>query len=145
MTDITTCEKILAKKGVRCTPNRLLVLQALLQSECALSLTELDEILHTIDRSSIFRTLTTLARHDVLHSIEDGEGIMKYEACSNPDDCSIDDMHIHFYCRSCHRTFCFPSEKIPAVTYPSGFVTDSVNYMAKGLCPECSRKNARSI
>ncbi|MDE7407863.1 MAG: transcriptional repressor [Muribaculaceae bacterium] len=133
-------EEILTKKGVRCTPNRLLVLQAIINSRSAVSLTELDELLPTIDRSSIFRTLVTLVEHDILHSLEDGEGIMRYEACSNPDDCSMNDMHIHFYCRKCHRTFCFPTEKIPTAVYPDGFHVDSVNYMAKGLCPECSHK-----
>ena len=47
----------LEKKGVKPTAVRILVLKAMLESPCALSLIELETLLGTVDRSTIFRTL----------------------------------------------------------------------------------------
>lgn len=83
--------------------------------------------------------LTLFVAHHVAHAIEDGSGVLKYEICGGEDACTIDDMHTHFYCELCHRTFCFKSIHVPTVELPEGFTMTSVNYMVKGICPECSR------
>ena len=49
-----------------------------------------------------------------------------------------DDQHVHFYCERCHRTFCLTDMPIPTVSLPAGYELHDINYMAKGLCPECS-------
>ena len=67
-------------------------------------------------------------------------GVMKYEICSGRDKCTLDDMHIHFYCEVCHRTFCFKTIHVPGIDLPGGFTVNSINYMSKGVCPECSGK-----
>jgi Fur family ferric uptake transcriptional regulator len=47
---------------------------------------------------------------------------------------------VHFYCECCHRTFCLNETPIPGVPLPTGYVSRSINYMIKGLCPDCSEK-----
>ena len=128
---------LLEARGVRPTATRLLVYQALAEHHRAFSLRELDDELDTVDRSTIFRTLTLLLSHRLVHAIEDGTGITKYEACEGHDHCSLDDQHIHFYCTRCQRTFCFHTIHIPTIEMPEGFTIQTINYLVKGICPDC--------
>jgi len=128
------------KKGIRPTANRILVFRALLGAEGPVSLSDLEAMLLTLDKSSIFRVLTLFLEHDMVHAIEDGSGSLKYELCTGDDACTIADMHVHFYCESCNRTFCFESLQIPTVALPDGFSPHSINYVVKGECPSCKRK-----
>lgn len=130
-------ERILESAGVRVTANRLLVLRALLSAPAPVSLIELETELETLERSSISRTLTLFADHDLVHLLEDGRGITKYELCHSHDHSAQNDEHPHFYCEKCRRVFCLDSEVIPPVAVPDGFEVRSVNYMLKGLCRDC--------
>ena len=57
-------------------------------------------------------------------------------------DCAeeIDDEHTHFFCEQCRRTFCLKQIQVPVVPLPDGFKLNSINYVLKGLCPECAAK-----
>lgn len=138
--DTGSAEKLLENGGIKPTANRLIVVRELLGSERPLSLIELETRLETLDRSSISRVLTLLLRHDVVHSFEDGRGVSKYEICHGETHCSIDDMHAHFYCERCERVFCFEDIAAPHINIPTSFEIRSVNYMLKGICPECGSK-----
>ncbi len=134
--------EIMERKGVKPTSNRILVLNALLQAAHPVSLSELDAIIQTMDRSSIFRALGVFLGADIVHGIEDGSGSLKYEVCHAGEHCSIADMHVHFHCEECRTTFCFESLPVPGVSLPAGFAAHSVNYMVKGLCPKCGRRKS---
>ena len=133
-------EHHLEHHGVKPTAMRLLVYRELKRAVRPLSLRDLEDRMPTAERSTIFRTLTLLLQHHLIHAIEDGSGALRYEVCHGHDHCTLDDQHIHFYCEQCHRTFCFREKKIPRATLPEGFQMISINYMVKGLCPECVRK-----
>ncbi len=138
---VKEAEGILRRGGVSPTPNRLLVVSHLLESQSPLSLTELEQRLDTLDKSSIFRVLSLLANRDLVHAIEDGRGIAKYELCHanhTEDLATDDDLHYHFYCTECQRTFCLPDMKIPELQVPEGFHVRGANFMLKGICPDCS-------
>lgn len=135
------CEVILKKRGVKPTANRILVLRTMLSAVCPLSLQEIEAVMETMDKSSIFRVLNLFAKNHVVHVIEDGAGTVKFEVCRGEDSCSLDDMHTHFYCEVCCRTFCFKTIHIPEIDLPDGFVMNSINYVVKGICPECARKS----
>lgn len=137
-------EKILEKADIKPTVNRLLVLRAILSSEMPMSLVELETALETLDRSSISRVLALLLERDVVHVFEDGRGVAKYEICRGESHCSIDDMHAHFYCEKCERVYCFEDISAPYINIPSEFHVRSVNYMLKGVCPECARKGGNA-
>ena len=128
----------LEKLGVKLTAMRLLVFEQLERARRPLSLRELEERMPTAERSTIFRTLTLLLDHHLVHAIEDGSGSLRYEVCQGHDECTPDDQHTHFYCERCHRTFCFRDTKVPQVQLPEGFQMNSINYMIKGLCPNCT-------
>lgn len=129
----------LRQKGIKPTVNRILVMKELSLASCPLSLTDLEIAIDTLDKASIFRVLELFSEKDIVHSIEDGSRSLKYELCHNPNSHSISDQHVHFFCRRCHKTFCFEDVKIPLVNIPEGFSPHSVNYMIKGECPKCKR------
>lgn len=129
-------EELLKGAGIKATPNRILVTEALLKAERPMSLIELETALETLERSSVLRVLSLLSEHHLVHVIEDGRGVTRYEVCTR-DHCSVADMHVHFYCESCDRTFCFEDIAVPDMHLPPEYEIHSANFMYKGRCPEC--------
>ena len=137
-------EKMLQEHGVKPTANRIVVARALAASDRPMSLSELEYKILSIDKSGVFRALTLFREHHLVHVLEDGGDGVRYELCySHEGHNHDDDQHVHFYCEGCQRTFCITDVRIPTVALPEGYVMESVNYMAKGLCPECSKKKNR--
>ncbi len=134
------CTERLAQKGVKPTSTRILVLRELMKADNPLSLQDVETALDTVDRSTIFRTLVLFREHHLVHDIDDGSGSVKYELCGGGADCTVADMHSHFYCERCRRTFCLPCEQVPIVPLPEGFLLQGVNYVLKGLCSDCRAK-----
>lgn len=135
--DKQRCIERLEKKGVRVTSIRMLVLDALMRASRTMSLADLETELETVDKSSIFRTLEVFEANHLVHSIDDGTGSMKYEICEGEDSCTVADMHTHFYCEKCHKTYCLKEINAPLVDLPEGFTVHSVNYIIKGICSSC--------
>lgn len=131
---------IIRDHGIRPTANRITVAKALAAKTRAVTLAELEADLETIDRSNIFRTLALFRERHLIHSIDDGCDGTRYEFCHSGDTGHDSDLHVHFHCERCHRTYCLEEIPVPQVNLPEGYETESVNYMIKGLCPECSRK-----
>ena len=135
-------ENILQEHGIKATANRLLVLKALAESHRPVTMAELEDKIDSIDKSGIFRTLMIFKESHLLHQIDDGCEGVRYELCHAHGDVD-DDRHVHFHCEVCHRTYCLEDTPIPVVTYPDGFQVETVNYMAKGICPECAKKRRK--
>lgn len=131
---------LLQSHGVKPTANRILLVEALAHEQRPMSLMELEEQIATIDKSNIFRALTIFRTHHLVHTIEDGADVVRYELCASSHDDDDDDMHVHFYCEVCHRTCCLPEINIPRVSLPDGYEMRSINYMVKGICPSCASK-----
>ena len=105
----------------------------------AVSQLDLETLLDTVDKSTISRTITLFLSHHLIHSIDDGSGSWKYAVCDDSCNCVLKDLHSHFYCEKCHRTFCLEKIHIPVIDLPKGFTLHSVNYVVKGVCAGCSR------
>ncbi|MDE7148885.1 MAG: transcriptional repressor [Bacteroidales bacterium] len=133
-------EAVLTAHGIRPTAVRNLVYKAIEAFSDTFCLTDLEDALESVDKSTLFRTLTLFAEHHLLHEIEDGSGSKKYCLCWNDHTCSVDELHCHFYCEACRKTFCLDHTHIPVVRYPDGFELRQIDYLLKGLCPECRRK-----
>ena len=130
----------LESKGIRPTANRILVMKTLMGEQNPQSLSNLERKMVSMDKSSIFRTLTLFLEHDVVHAFEDGRGVLCYELCEEKGACDHHDGHIHFYCESCHRSFCMEDIHIPSFELPEGFYPHSVSFVIKGECPECRKR-----
>ena len=133
MTTNERLERLLINKGIRPTALRILIFRTLQEKENALSLADLEAELKTVDKSTIYRTLSVLLQHTLIHSIADGC------TCNAAEHSGFSDLHLHFTCEHCHRTYCFRGMPVPKVNVPEGFQIHSANYMLMGLCPECEK------
>ena len=130
----------LESKGIRPTANRILVMKTLMGEQNPQSLSNLERKMVSMDKSSIFRTLTLFLEHDVVHAFEDGRGVLCYELCEEKGACDHHDGHILFYCESCQRSFCMEDIHIPSFELPEGFYPHSISFVIKGECPDCRKK-----
>ena len=128
-------EELLEHHGVKPTANRLLVARSLQESRRPLSLMELEEKLETVDKSAVFRTLVTFRDAHLVHML-DGDPV-RYELCHSHHEDLDDDLHVHFYCLKCHKTYCLDDMPIPPVKAPEGYAVQEASYLLKGVCPEC--------
>ena len=131
----------LESKGIRPTANRILVMKTLMGEQNPQSLSNLERKMVSMDKSSIFRTLTLFLEHDVVHAFEDGRGVLCYELCEEKGACDHHDGHTHFYCESCQRSFCMEDIHIPSFELPEGFYPHSISFVIKGECPDCRKKH----
>lgn len=136
----------LEQRGIKPTALRLLILRTMERMGCAVSINDLEAKLETVDKSTIFRTLTLFLAHHLVHAVNDGSGFSKYALCApgchcgDEEDDGFTDHHTHFFCERCHRTFCLKQLPVPEVEVPVGFLVHTANYLLKGLCPECAAK-----
>lgn len=133
-------EQLLKTHGIRLTANRILIARTLSGLDSPSSMKELEAKIQTIDKSNIFRTLSLFKDHHLVHQLEDGNDVVRYELCLSCNEEEDDDIHVHFYCERCQHTFCLNDIPVPQVNLPVGYEQSSVNYMVKGLCPDCSRR-----
>ena len=132
-------EQSLDNAGIRVTAVRLMVWRTIRHGfSDAFSLADVEKVLPTVDRSTLFRTLTLFASVHLLHDIDDGTGMQKYCVC-HFDDTRQCDGHVHLTCRKCNRTYCLTSIRIPHVPLPDGFVMEEAEYIVKGICAECAK------
>lgn len=129
-------EQLMQHHGVKLTANRLLVARALEQAGRPLSMMELEARLETVDKSAVFRTLVTFRDAHLVHVLE-GDPV-RYELCHSHQEDHDDDLHVHFYCVKCHKTFCLDNTPVPPVKAPEGYTVQDASYLLRGLCPECA-------
>ena len=135
-----TDEQALEKAGIRLTAIRLLIWREIRNTfDGAFSLSDLEDALPTVDKSTLFRTLSIFREAHLLHDIDDGSGSHKFCVCHHDDTLHCTG-HVHLTCRVCHRTFCLTDVRIPQVYLPDGFLLEEAGYIVKGVCPECAKK-----
>lgn len=136
----TNYEHSLEEANVRVTAVRLLIWKTInTEMSGAFSLVDMENAMPTVDRSTIFRTLSLFAEKHLLHLIDDGSGMQKYCIC-HCEDKHHHHGHIHLTCTNCHETFCLEQVEIPNVPVPTGWQVDEAEYIIKGICPRCKKK-----
>ncbi|MBR1792183.1 MAG: transcriptional repressor [Bacteroidales bacterium] len=137
-----TIEQILENAGIRSTALRILVMRTLwTQTEGVFTLQDIAEMLPSMDHSTLFRALTLFAEKQLLHHIDDGSGMQKYCVCHCADH-QHHQGHVHLTCTRCHQTLCMENVPIPAVPLPQGFIPNEAEYIIKGICSRCQRKES---
>lgn len=129
-------EHLMAEHGVKVTANRLLIARALEQAGRPLSMMELEERLESIDKSNVFRTLVAFKDAHLVHVLE-GDPV-RYELCHSHHEGHDDDLHVHFYCVKCHKTYCLEEIPVPSVQVPEGYQVQEESYLLRGICPQCA-------
>lgn len=133
-------EKRLVEHGIRPTAMRALIMSVIDAADHPLSAQEIEDILETVDRSTITRALSLFAEHDVVHIIDDGSGTGKYERCPSCEHHAEESAHVHFHCDICGDTICLNDTPVPFVPLPEGFTPRRLNYVISGICGRCSRR-----
>lgn len=128
--------QLLESAGIAPTPIRILVYRCLDTCDSPLSLSEIETILDSVDKSTISRTLSIFKENHLVHSFSDGSSAMKYELCRTLHNYE-EDMHVHFRCEKCEKTYCLNSVRIPEVDIPEGFTAHSSTFVITGICNNC--------
>ena len=129
--------EMLLEHGIRPTANRITMVKALALAEHPLTMTELEDLVDTIDKSNVFRALSLFREHHLVHVLQDGADAVRYELCHSHENGHDDDIHVHFYCERCGQTFCLNEIAVPRVALPEGYHLHTINYLIKGVCPKC--------
>jgi Fur family ferric uptake transcriptional regulator len=98
-------EQKLLDRDVKPTALRLLIFKAMVEYPQAFSLSDLEVVLETVDKSTISRTITLFHDHLVIHSIDDGSGSIKYSVCNDDCQCTLNELHVHFRLRDIQLNF----------------------------------------
>ncbi len=130
-------EKKLESRNIKPTTMRTLVYKELVDSGKALSLGDLEELFDKVERSTIFRALKSFQENFIVHKIEDGTGSVKYAVCDDDCTCTLNDLHVHFFCKRCGRTQCLKEIPIPDVNLPDDYIYENAQFIISGVCPYC--------
>lgn len=141
----TQLENLLGQRRIRPTAVRLLILRTMAGADCALSQAQIESALSTVDKSSISRTLSLFVSRHLAHRLPGPDGVMLYALCAPGCRChdeqapNPDDLHLHFTCEVCHKTYCLRYLPVPRVSLPDGFTFSSASFIVRGICPECQK------
>ncbi|PLX04512.1 MAG: transcriptional repressor [Marinilabiliales bacterium] len=127
----------LNSREIKPTAMRELVLKLMMEKLSAISLPELEEQLSYADKATLYRTLKTFEKNKLIHSINDGNGPLKYALCMDDCECEPEELHIHFSCTVCNKTYCLNEIPVPKISLPKGFNLTSVETVVKGVCANC--------
>ncbi|MFI5776920.1 Fur family transcriptional regulator [Nocardia sp. NPDC051570] len=134
---------LLSEHGLRCTTPRLAVLEVLDRSRHAGHLTaaeihrRLDDEGRRIDLTTVYRTVSTLVRNQVLHTLIIDERVVSVGLADRP--------HHHAICNRCATVTEVPAAALSeAVAYASAgsnfLLPNTAALTLHGLCPRCQRE-----
>lgn len=141
MTRHSAVLETLREAGYRLTPQRVMVLQAIAESDGHLTA----EAIHRrvirlypyLDIATVYRILQLLKRLHLVTEIALGDGSAQYEV-AEPNK------HHHMVCRGCERTFdlspSYLEEFRERLIREFGFEPDLEHFAVGGVCAECAPK-----
>lgn len=131
--------RALRERGLRATSARIAVLEILRATPDALSHADLAARLPPgHDRTTIFRSLSTLARAHLVRRVHAGDRVWRYHAASASDPTAIP---ATFVCTSCGVVLDLPTlELLVNTTRPPRAIAErSVQITVRGRCDTCAR------
>ena len=131
-------ESKLNNRDIKPTAMRILVLQYLMEQDNAVSLQSIEYAFEKADKSTLYRTLKTFEKNNLVHTIDDGTKRLKYALCLESCKCETTDLHYHFHCIKCQNTFCLTNQNIPQIELPKNFNMQEANMVIKGQCGSCN-------
>ncbi len=128
-------EQLLEQKGLKKTKVRMALIHHFINLEHAQSYTDLQAaLLGEVDKSTLYRNLTSFERAGIIHRINDHSGVAKYAFGKAPLQ---GNEHAHFVCECCETVYCM-EELVPSqLSVPKGFKTNKVQTIIRGICADC--------
>ena len=129
--------KLLKSAGLRLTAPRLAVLSVLLKAAAPVTHEQITAKLAAgaPNKVTIYRVLESFIEAGIVHKAFLKERTWHFELANN---CTEDQCHPHFTCRSCEATHCFTNAALPMTKSPRGFTVLHQRVQLEGLCPKCS-------
>ena len=129
---------LLEKTKLSRTPCRIEILKTLKQAGSALSESEIRErIGEQYDRTTVYRTLRSFLRENVIHSIPLDGGEVRY-AISPHHEAMQSKHHVHFFCNECKSVYCISHKAFATPGLSVGFVAESFDLLIQGSCKKCN-------
>ncbi|WP_340063610.1 Fur family transcriptional regulator [Ascidiimonas aurantiaca] len=130
-----SCKQLLEQKGLKKTRVRMALLQHFMNMERAQSYNDLQAALVSeVDKSTLYRNLTSFEQAGIIHRINDHSGITKYAFGKSP---SGGYEHAHFVCECCENVYCMEALTPIHFSVPKGFRTNKVQTIIRGICANC--------
>ncbi len=133
---ITTTADLLRAAGVKVTPGRVRVYEALAAAAQPLSHADLEARLPDADRVTLYRVLDTLVACGLAMKAVDARGVFRFSASGAQREHRH---HVHFRCTDCGRVFCLKDAPPPPPKLPRGFRLSDAEYDLRGTCANCAR------
>jgi Fur family ferric uptake transcriptional regulator len=138
-----TIKAILQNAGLRRTPVRLAVLDAVISSIRPLGAPDvIRQLGEDTDSVTVYRTLNTLAEHKLVHRVRGEGGAWQYAASSANESEQKRHPHAHFVCDECGTVECLQRMPVPgALAHPTGlgkkYDVTYAEVLVHGVCPNC--------
>ncbi|MCW5851039.1 MAG: transcriptional repressor [Anaerolineae bacterium] len=134
----------LRQNGLRITPQRVAILEAITDKDGHITADEIfariNPLFPYVDISTVYRTLDYLTENGLLNVINLGTGRAEYELVSRPP-------HHHLVCRHCKQVISIDGELVQplrdALLHQYGFAADIRHFAIFGLCRACREAEDR--
>ena len=133
---------LLRSAGIKVTPGRVRVLEALLAASQPMSHADIETLLPDADRVTLYRVLDSLVSCGLAMKAVDTRGIFRFSASGARRE---HQGHAHFRCTGCGGVFCLKAAPPPPPKLPRGFLLSEVAYDLRGFCANCRGKMARPM
>lgn len=129
--------------GLRATPCRIALLRLMQVQSSPLCHSDVVERLTdaAFDQSTVYRALNDLADAGLLHRMELGDHVWRYEL---PEKHTNREGHPHHLCESCGRITCLPDITIPHTEFAvcAANIGSVREVLLKGICTSCQPSSA---
>lgn len=135
---MSSASDLLHAAGLRRTPSRVRVLDAIEALARPLSHAELKELpnLAPLDEVTLYRTLTALVEGGLVHRVFGLDGTWRY--CAQPRGrAGCPGNHPHFLCTACGSMTCLVTQPLPRVEVPEGASVEGRHFVVHGRCAGC--------
>lgn len=136
---------ILHQCNMKSTKIRMMVLELLLNSDVAMSHSQISERLgkqeQEIDKVTLYRTLNTFVEKKLAHKVATQDRNWLYAVYDSDAEHAEDGHeHAHFICIDCEKIYCFPIDQEAASIRQrdlQGFEVKQTEIRLHGRCPVC--------
>ena len=142
MKPLCDAAEVLKANGVKVTPARVVLLEALHSREGLFTARELHRSLpgSGVDLVTVYRFLALLVKANLVREIAGTDGVSYYEMA-----CVHNPVHPHFECLCCGRIQCLPlfreEDTGRVLAYGEGHQVETVSVVFRGTCADCIAKN----
>lgn len=133
----STSVDLLRAAGLKKTPGRVRVLEALAAAASPLCHADLGALLPDADRVTIYRVLDSLVECGLALKAVDTRGVFRFSVARAQRQHAN---HVHFRCTECGGVFCLKAPPPSPPKLPRGFRLDEVEYDIRGICAECGKR-----